>query len=629
MRDTGLDVLQRLLAPEQFAKLAAIDNPEVHEFVAQQIQLCRPERVFVCDDSPSDVEYIRKAAIERGEEIPLSLDGHTAHFDGYYDQGRDKKNTRLMVPPGTSLGGDINTIDQQEALRELAGLMDGLMQGREMIVRFFCLGPTHSVFSIPCLQITDSAYVAHSEDLLYRKGFQEFRRQGPDARIFRFIHCSGVLSERKTCVNVKDRRVYIDCPDRTVYSVNTQYGGNTIGLKKLAMRLAIFRAEQEGWLTEHMLLMGVRGPGGRKTWVAGAYPSMCGKTSTAMIPSETMVGDDIAYLRERDGSVYAVNVEAGMFGIIQGINSGDDPIIWDVLHTPGHSLIFSNVLIKDGKPYWIDMGTPLPPDGLNHVGHWTPGMVGPDGKRVTPSHANARFTLPLRELKNTDVEALENPEGVLVRALVYGGRDSDTWVPVQQAFGWEHGIITKAASLESETTAATLGQEGVREFNPMSNIDFLSVPIGRYVGMNLEFGKTLATPPSIFGVNYFIRDRQGRFLNQRTDKVVWLKWIELRVHGDVKARRTPTGLIPLYEDLKRLFADVLGKNFTPSDYEAQFTLRVPENLTKIDRIVKAYRETVPDAPARLFEVLEEERQRLLAAQAHLGDYISPDRFGVE
>jgi len=628
MESQALLALRERLAPEQFAKLAAVDNPEVHDLVAQQVALCRPESVFVCDDSPADVEYIRKAAQARGEETALALDGHTYHFDGYYDQGRDKKNTRLMVPPGTSLGGDINTIQQAQAKAELAGLMQGLMQGREMIVRFFCLGPTNSVFSIPCVQITDSAYVAHSEDLLYRKGYAEFQRQGPGARIFRFIHCSGALSEQNTCINVKDRRVYIDSSERTVYSVNTQYGGNTIGLKKLAMRLAIFRAEQEGWLTEHMLLMGVKGPGGRKTWVAGAFPSMCGKTSTAMIPSETMVGDDIAYLRQMDGAVRAVNVESGMFGIIQGINSVDDPIIWDVLHTPGHQLIFSNVLIKDGKPHWIDMGTPIPPDGVNHVGQWTPGTVGPDGKKVTPSHANARFTLALRELQNTDVQALEAPNGILLQALIYGGRDSDTWVPVQQAFDWEHGIITKAASLESETTAATLGQEGVREFNPMSNIDFLSVPIGRYIGMNLEFGGGLSSPPAIFGVNYFIRDRQGRFLNQRTDKVVWLKWTELRVHGDAKARRTPTGFIPLYEDLKRLFAETLGKELTPADYEAQFLLRIPENLAKIDRIVKTYRDTVPDVPARFYEVLEEERQRLLDTQKQFGDYVSPDRFPV-
>ncbi|MBM4354540.1 MAG: phosphoenolpyruvate carboxykinase (GTP) [Deltaproteobacteria bacterium] len=629
MPENALVFLHDNLEAGQYAKLAAVDNPEVHEFVAGQIALCRPDSVFVCDDSAQDVEYLRRAARDRGEEIALALEGHTAHFDSCYDQGRDKKNTRLMVPPGTRLGGDINTIEQGPAREELSRLMAGLMQGREMIVRFFCLGPTSSPFSIPCIQITDSAYVAHSEDLLYRKGYEEFRRQGSSARIFRFIHCTGAVDERKTCIDIKDRRVYIDCLGRTVYSVNTQYGGNTIGLKKLAMRLAIFRAEQEGWLTEHMLLMGVHGPGGRKTWVAGAYPSMCGKTSTAMIPSETMVGDDIAYLRALDGVVRAVNVEAGMFGIIQGINAVDDPIIWDVLHTPGHQLIFSNVLISDGKPHWIDMGTPLPPHGHNHSGAWTPESLGPDGKKVPPSHPNARFTLALSDLKNTDVEALENPGGILVRALVYGGRDSDTWVPVQQAFGWEHGIIAKAASLESETTAATLGKEGVREFNPMSNIDFLSVPIGRYVGMNLEFGEHLTTPPGIFGVNYFIRDRQGKFLNQRTDKVVWLKWIELRVHGDVKARRTPTGFIPLHEDLEKLFADALGKPYSLQDYEAQFMLRIPENLAKIDRIVKTYRESVPDTPARLYEVLEEERQRLLSAREQLGDYVSPERFPVE
>ena len=219
------------------------------------------------------------------------------------------------------------------------------MQGHTLYVRFFCLGPTNSQFSIPAIQLTDSAYVAHSEDLLYRPGYEEFKRVGETDRFFKFVHSEGELRE-SVSVNIDKRRVHIDIQDNIVYSLNTQYGGNTIGLKKLAMRLAINWTSKEGWLTEHMVIMGVHGPQNRVTYFTGAFPSLCGKTSTSMMKGETIIGDDIAYLRRRGEEVRTVNVERGMFGIIQGINSADDPTIWKVLHQPGE-IIFSNVLITE------------------------------------------------------------------------------------------------------------------------------------------------------------------------------------------------------------------------------------------------------------------------------------------
>jgi phosphoenolpyruvate carboxykinase (GTP) len=622
-----LDRLDKWLDAEQLNKLAPIDNDELHEFLAVHLELCRPSRVFVCADSPDEVAYIRAQAVRNGEEHPLALAGHTIHFDGYSDQGRDKGSTRFLLPKGIELGAGLNTVNKEEGLRELGQLADGIMAGKEAYVRFFCLGPANSVFSIPCVQVTDSAYVAHSEDLLYRPGYQEFVRQGGQARFFRFLHSAGELDERKTSRNPDQRRVYIDCAGGAVYSLNTQYGGNTIGLKKLAMRLAIFRASTEGWLTEHMLLMGVNGPGGRVSYVAGAFPSMCGKTSTAMIPWERLVGDDIAYLRVIGGKARAVNVEQGMFGIIMGVNKTDDPLLWETLHSPGE-VIFSNVLLgEEGRPYWIDMGEPVPEKGSNHSGSWQAGKKDEAGNEISPSHKNARVTVGLRVLKNWD-PVMDDPCGVELKALLYGGRDSDTWVPVREAFDWVHGIVTMAASLESETTAATIGKEGLRELNPASNIDFVSVPLERYLRMNLEFGAGLSNPPRIYGINYFLKDRQGRFLSERTDKAVWLKWIELRVNGDVAAIRTPTGFIPRYEDLERLFRSVLHKAYTRTTYVAQFTLRIPECLAKIDRVVTAYRQRVKDAPAILYEVLEQDRQRLLDAQRTMGDNVEPERFPV-
>lgn len=425
--------------------------------------------------------------------------------------------------------------------------------------------------------------------------------------------------------NIEKRRVYIDLQDEIIYSANTQYGGNTIGLKKLAMRLAINRGSKEGWLTEHMLIMGVNGPGGRISYFTGAFPSMCGKTSTAMLEGERIVGDDIAYLKNIDGEVRAVNAEKGMFGIIEEINSRDDPLQWKVLHTPAE-IIFSNVLVtEDGNVYWNGKDGECPKRGINHSGEWYLGKRDEDGKEIPPSHRNARFTFDLKILDNLDPR-LDDPNGVVVSGIIYGGRDSDTWVPVEEAFDWVHGIITKGAALESETTAATLGKEGVRVFNPMANLDFLSIPLGRYIKNNLSFGAGLNHPPRIFSVNYFLRDSDGKFMNDKNDKRVWLKWMELRVHDDVSAIRTPTGLVPGYQDLKRLFEEMLNREYHEEGYIKQFTLRVSENLAKIERLMEIYRTRVLNTPRIVFEILEEQRERLEKARAKHGDYIPPDRF---
>ena len=625
------NVLQEKLRKENYEKLLAIDNPVLHRFIAKYVELCGPDEVFVCTGSPEDVNYIREQAILGGEERKLATEGHTVHFDGYYDQARDRKNTKFLMPKGQGFGlssltgGKVGAeIERGEGLEEIHSLLKNIMKGHRLYVLFFCLGPVGSEFSIPCVQLTDSAYVAHSENLLYRQGYEEFKRLGRSARFFKFVHSAGEL---ENCVskNIDKRRIYIDLQDKIVYSVNTQYGGNTIGQKKLAMRLAINRASEEGWLTEHMFIMGVHGPGGRITYFTGAFPSLCGKTSTSMMKGETIVGDDIAYLRERDGGVWAVNVEKGIFGIIQGVNSKDDPILWKVLNNPGE-IIFSNMLMaEDGSIYWIEKDGAPPKKGINYSGEWYSGKKDADGREITPSHKNARFTIDMKLLENLDPK-LDDPEGVKVEGIIYGGRDSDTLVPVEEAFDWVHGVITKGASLESEATAAVLGKEGVREFNPMANLDFLSTTLGKYIKSHLKFGEKLKRPPKIFSVNYFLKNRKGKFLNIKMDKAVWLKWMELRSHNEVWAVKTPTGLIPMYEDIKKLFKHVLNKGYSEKKYSEQFSLRVQEHLLKIDRIVNIYRTKVPQAPEIIFEVLEEQRRRLIAARDKFGDYVAPEKF---
>jgi len=615
------ELLKTKLTAKNYDKLMAVDNLKIHEFVADSIELANPETVFVCTDSEEDVKYVRDMAIKSREEKQLETPGHTCHFDGYHDQGRDREVTKYLVPKTQTLSKALNQIEREEGLAEVRGLLKDSMKGRTMILRFLSLGPTGSVFSIPCVQATDSLYVAHSEDLLYRSAYKQFCKIGKQDNVFCFLHSAGKMNEDMVSVDVENKRVYMDYTKDTMYSVNTQYGGNTIGLKKLALRLTIRKADREGWLAEHMFISGVYGPGGRKTYLAGAFPSGCGKTSTAMLPGETILGDDIAYFRKINGEFRAVNAEAGIFGIIQNVNPKNDPAIWGVLNKPGE-VIFSNILVADKKPYWLGMGIDTPDKGVNFSGKWFKGKKDADGKEIPLAHKNARYTVTLKALANCDPE-LDNPEGVVLGGIMYGGRDAKASVPVQQSFDWAHGIILYGASLETETTFAIIGKEGVMEINLMSIQDFLAIPMGKYIQNNIDFAQGLKRPPLVFGVNYFLRDMEGKFVNEIQDKHVWIKWMELRIHGDVDAISCPTGQIPCYDDLVKLFKQVRGKTYTKDDYIKQFTIRVPENIAKIERVEKYHRENVPNSPQIVYDTLEATRRRLNEARDKHGEYVSP------
>lgn len=624
--NSEIEILKTRLDKVNFQKLARINNPKLYQFIATYVELLNPERLFIVTDSKEDLQYIRDEALRCGEEKELAIRGHSVHFDGYNDQARDKENTKLLIPKGDDLGPCINTTDKAKALLEIRQIMKNIMQGHTLYVLFFSLGPIKSEFSIPSVQLTDSSYVAHSETILYRPGYEEFRRLGEkNTGFFKFVHSQGQLDERQNSKNISQRRIYIDTQESIVYSMNTQYGGNTIGLKKLAMRLAIHRASLEGWLTEHMFIMGIQGSKNRITYFTGAFPSLCGKTSTSMIPNESIIGDDIAYLRKKDGDVRAVNPEKGVFGIIVGINPGDDPIIWKVLSQP-HEIIFSNVLLltQNKDVYWIDKEKDVPQGGINYSGEWWPGKKDVQNREILPSHKNARFTVSLNALENADPK-LNDPNGVVVKGLIYGGRDSDAWPPLRESFNWSHGIITIAGALESETTAATLGKESVPKFNPMSNLDFISIPLGKYIENNLNFSQDLKPCPSIFGVNYFLKGEDGKFLNSKTDKAIWLKWMELRVHKEVGALKTPIGYIPRYKDLKELFKQIQARHYSEDDYNRQFALRVDKFIAKICRIIKVYQK-IPKTPQVVFKVLEEEKERLTKAKDRYADYILPEKF---
>ncbi|HPA10262.1 MAG TPA: phosphoenolpyruvate carboxykinase (GTP) [Treponemataceae bacterium] len=624
------EVLQGLMDDKSFSKLAALKNEKVMEFLGTFAEHCEPASIYVCDDSKEDNLYVRKQALEKGEEFPMANSEQTIHWDGYGDQARDKKNTKFMVyKENLDRMKSLNSVEYEEGLAEIMTISKGIMKGKDVVVLFFSEGPTESPFTIPCIQFTDSWYVAHSEMILYRTAYSHFlkMKDGEKGNFFRFVHSAGELDERGCTKNLDKRRIYMDTQNNIVYSMNDQYAGNSVGLKKHSMRLAINKSGKEGWLCEHMFVMAaVDNEKKRKTYFCGAYPSACGKTSTAMIPGEQIVGDDIAYFRNINGEFRAVNVEFGMFGIIKDVNAKDDPLIFENL-MKNQEVIFSNVLQgPDKKPYWLGMGVEAPAEGKNHFGNWKKGIKDDKGNEVGVAHGNARYTMRLDYLANIDKGGFEGKEGVKVEGILYGGRDSDTTVPVEESPSWKDGILLKAATLESETTSATLGAEGVRNPSPMANLDFVSYPLGEYTMNNIKFGEGVKNTPKVFSNNYFMRNKDGNFMTSKLAKKVWLHWAEGRIHGEYESYDTPTGKIPLYKDLKELFKKHLNEDFSEEDYTYLFTFRCTKWIEKLERTKAFYAKMDASTPKEIFEYWDAAIARIGAAREKYGDEIKPGNF---
>ncbi|MGC9048147.1 MAG: phosphoenolpyruvate carboxykinase (GTP) [Caldisphaera sp.] len=614
-----MEVLRKKLDKRHMERLLKINDQELHRWLSDIVIWAEPNSVYIVKGDEEDFSYIKEVALNNGEELKTKYEKHTVHFDGPKDLARDRHNTKILIEQDNKIPL-INTMERNKGLMEIRNIMKGIMKGKEMYVGFFCLGPKGSPYAPLAVQVTDSSYVMHNELILYRSCYEEFINMPPDTNYFRFLHSTGERNELGWAKNIEKKRIYIDLKDETAYTTNSQYGGNTIGLKKLAFRLTINRGLIEGWLSEHMFIVGVKGTGERITYFTGAFPAGCGKTSTALM-ADTIIGDDLALIREVKGVPRAINPEIGMFGIIDGINPIDDPKIYKILVSPIYDIIFSNVLLEDDGTVWWYGKPKEPKNGINYAGRWFPGKKDEEGNEIKPSHPNARFTTRLSYLDHLDPR-VNDPEGVPIGGMIFGGRDSDTQVPVEESFDWDHGVVTKGAALESEMTAAVLGKSGVREFNPYAILEFLSISVGKFTQLHFDFGKKLKRKPKIFGVNYFLKGSDGNFLSEKTDKKVWLKWMELRVYDEIGFLKSPTGRIPLYQDLEKLFNKEIGKEYKTEVYEKQFTIRIPEHLDKIERIWSTY-EKISDTPQQLFKILKEEKDRLILYRDRFGNYISP------
>lgn len=621
------NLLKKLMSTESYAKLTKLNNEKVMEFIGFFAEHCEPESIYICTDSETDKQYVRNKALALGEEKTLHNSKQTIHWDSYKDQARDKISTKYLVQEeNLESMKALNSIEYEQGYKEIMEISKGVMKGKPAVVLFFSEGPTESPFTIPCIQFTDSWYVAHSEYILYRSAYSHFLKmpESEKGNFFRFIHSAGQLDESNNSVNIDKRRIYMDTQNNIVYSMNNQYAGNSIGLKKHSMRLAINKAGKEGWLCEHMFVMAALNEDkNRKTYFCGAYPSACGKTSTAMIPGERIVGDDIAYFRNINGEFRAVNVENGMFGIIKDVNGKDDPVIFENL-MKNQEIIFSNVLMgPDKKPYWLGMGVEAPKEGNNHFGEWHEGVKDSDGNSVGVAHGNARYTMRLDYLDNIDKEGFESKDGVKVEGILYGGRDSDTTVPVEESPSWKDGILLKACTLESETTSATLGAEGVRKPSPMACLDFVSYPLGQYTMNNIKFGESVNNTPKIFSNNYFMRGADGKFVTSKLAKKAWLHWAEGRIHGEYDVYDTPTGKIPLYKDVAELFKKHLNEDFTEETYTYLFTFRCTKWIEKVERTKAFFAKMDPNTPKEIFDYWDATIEKIKAAKEKYGNEIKP------
>jgi len=615
---------------ENLSRIDRIKDSDALLKIANAIAMCRPDAVFVNTGSEADRQFIRELSLEKGEESSLPMQGHTIHFDLKEEQGRIIDRTYYLSNPGDLISSLANKIDRTEALVNIRDKMTGIMQGKLMFVGFYIRGPVGAPVSNPALEISSSTYVLHSAEILYRNVYADFDEQV--ARLGHFycnIHSEGLNRPE----DLPNARVYMDRSYLTTYSLNCTYAGNTLLLKKGNHRFSVDRAIYEnrgGEASEHMFITGIEGPNGRITWMTGAAPSGCGKTTTAMAGNH-FVGDDLAQMWiDEDGGIRSINPECGIFGIVENVNWEGDPMLMECLRNPGTEVIWSNVLIDEsGVPQWVGNDEEPPPrKGVNFQGPWEAGMKDETGKPVLMSHPNSRCTLASAALANFS-EAAEDPKGVETLVVTYSGRDSDTMPPVWVARDAASGVVI-GACIVSAATATEVGATGVRRA-PWANAPFIPGSLGDYMDSQFKFfgsDKIAADKrPVMAGLNYFLTDeaRGGtstKLLGEKRDVKVWLGWLERRAHGEVDAIETPIGYLPLYEDLKRLFKEIIDKDYPQDFYVKQFSLYLDNILARIDLQIEAYGKE-ENIPAQLFEVLKDQRQGIVGLKEKFGAIVTP------
>lgn len=630
--EAALDMLKSKTDDANFEKINRIKTAEAVIRIANAAVMCNPDKVFVDTGSAEDVQWIREHALEKGEEKELAKKGHTIHFDLPQDQARLVNQTYYIRNEDEKISSLAKSILRSEAIDYVTEFMPGIMKGMTMMVGFFSRGPVGAEATIPAIEISSSAYVFHSAEILYRNCFADFDAEVDRAGLFYTnLHSEGANRPE----DVPNARILMDRSWQITFSTFCTYAGNTLLLKKGNHRFSVDYTtyyKTGNQLSEHMFITGLKGPGGRVTYFAGAAPSGCGKTTTAMV-GDCFIGDDLAQMWiAEDGSIRAINPEKGIFGIVEDVNREGDPYLMDCLRGDGVEVIWSNVLIDDQNiPHWVGNGEEAPEKGINFQGEWHTGMTDADGNPVPMSHKNSRCTLVASAIANHATEASEDAAGVPVKIITYSGRDSDTMPPVWVAKSADAGVVI-GASIISKATATEVGATGVRR-QPWANAPFIPGSLGDYMAAQFQFFNseqfTDQTKPVMAGLNYFLSHEnrgsdQPGLLGEKRDVKVWLGWLELYAHGDVDAINSPIGMLPKYEDLKKLFGGI-DKEYPKSLYDMQFALYVDNILKVIEIQEEAYAKS-NNVPQTLFDVYAQQKQELLALKEQFGAVVAIDKL---
>jgi phosphoenolpyruvate carboxykinase (GTP) len=576
-------------------------NPHLQSWVSQMSKMCQPDNVVWLDGSEEEKKSLTELAVAKGILIPLNPQKHPnsyLHRSNPNDVARVEQLTFICSKTKDTAGPTNNWMAPDEAYAKLTGLFTGSMKGRTMYVVAYVMGPLGSEHSKVGIELTDSVYVALNMRIMTRMGKQALDALGDKDNFNRGLHCTGDLNP--------ERRYICHFPeDNTIWSFGSGYGGNALlGKKCLALRIGSFLGQKEGWLAEHMLILGVENPEGQKTYVAAAFPSACGKTNFAMmIPPKRFngwkvftVGDDIAWLRVgTDGRLWAVNPENGYFGVAPGTNWASNP---NAMKCIAKDTIFTNVAVtKNGEVWWEGMEGEVPEE----LTDWK-GQPWKRGSAEKAAHPNSRFTAPASNnpMLSTHVN---DPQGVPISALIFGGRRSTTIPLVMQSFNWRHGVYL-GATLASETTAAATGKTGVVRRDPMAMLPFCGYNMGDYFQHWLQMQKRMQFPPKVFCVNWFRKSADGKFLwPGYGDNMRVLKWIVDRAHGTVGAHESLFGWVP-----KAGHIDLSGLDIPQEQVDAALAINESEWRTELESQVEFFAQFGD----RLPKALELNRQLLLS-----------------